>query len=1142
MQLPAPSAGDRNVGTRKWWRVRKILWWISGLVAAFAVIGFFVVPPILKPIVEKELSKALHRAVTIETLHINPFAPSVTVRDFVIRERSGGAPFVTFDELYLNVGWSSIIRLAPVVDEAKLTKAHVRVIRSPDRTYNFQDLIDKVLADDEPPPKFAAFNLQLVDGRIDIDDRAEDEKHEIADLRIGIPFISSLPSHVDVKVAPELSARINGAPVGIKGEALPFKHTHATKLNVNLDKFDLARHVDYLPFELRGKVKSALLDTRLVVTFEQRQGNAPQIKVRGMAAVTQLNVHDPQDRPMVACERIAMEINEIDALAPAFDLKSLTIEGPDVHVRRDKSDAINLEQVGVVAAEGDQIQREARRKTGKAAVPVKFGSFIVKSGRVRFTDEKTEPAYDGAIAELQLEARNFDNTVKDRRNEIAIQARTEAGESLEVEVATTADPRSAEGRLKVAGLRLKRFQPYVSQASNLEVDDGRFDIGFAFKWVSDLEYEKHELTISDLATTLKDFRTHLRGEKEPLFRVASIEVNGAGGQLGLHTANLGTIAVQGAAVSLRREKDGKLNLEHIPRERTAGAPPPEAKSAEKAAEKPAAVPATPWRFDLAGFSLEGSSAALEDLAVGTPVKLSISPVRLKVRNLSTAKGQRGDVDLRATLGKRGTFAATGPLSLEPLAGSFRIDARTIDFSLAQPYIDNKVNFAVTSGAVSAKGNATFEHVPDGAMRVSYKGDVSVTDFASVDKPKKQDLVKWKSLSVGAVDLNLEPLKVGLGEIALADFYGRIVLSADGRLNVKDLMQPPGAAATGKPPAAKPATPAPATAAPLDIHLGPITLRGGTVEFSDFFVKPNYSARLSEIHGSLTEMAPAKASEVELHAKGQRAALIEILGRVNPLAPSLFLDIQGTAKDIELPPISTYSAKYVGHKIEHGKLSLDVKYHVENDKLVAENNIILDQFTFGEKVESPDATKLPVPAAVAILKDRNGVIDVNVPISGSLDDPEFRVTDAAVQAIGNLITRAVTAPFSVLGVSVGGGAELAYVEFEPGSATLDADGIDKLRTLTKLLNERPNLKLDVMGRVEPAADREALERAPIGEARTRVSEKDLERLADARAEAARRWLVNEGKLPPSRVFLVTPKLTAEGINDKGKPTRVDFSVK
>jgi hypothetical protein len=288
--------------------------------------------------------------------------------------------------------------------------------------------------------------------------------------------------------------------------------------------------------------------------------------------------------------------------------------------------------------------------------------------------------------------------------------------------------------------------------------------------------------------------------------------------------------------------------------------------------------------------------------------------------------------------------------------------------------------------------------------------------------------------------------------------------------------------------------------------------------------------------------------------------------------------------------------------------VNVEYHIENRKLAAKNNIYLDQLTFGEKVESPTATKLPVTLAVALLKDRNGVIDVNLPISGSLDDPQFSVIGIVFQVIGNLIVKAVTAPFALLGAMFGGGEELAYLEFAAGSAALDADDVGKLKSLSKALTDRPGLKLDVAGRVDPEVDREGLKRAsidrkvrtqkfndlrregkapasadavtveaaeyekylrraygdekfpkprnvigiakdlPVPEMETlmlthaQVTDEDLRLLANARAQAAKDWIVDEGKMPAERVFLVAPKLSPEGIKDKGKPTRVDFGVK
>jgi uncharacterized protein involved in outer membrane biogenesis len=1218
MQAPAAVA-ERVTAFARTPRARKILWWLLGLLAAFTVVGFLVVPPVLKSQLETRLSDLLHRKVTVETVRANPFAPSVTLRGFAVSERGGDAPFVTFDELYVNLGWRSIVQFAPVLNEVRLTKPHVRAVRNADRTYNFQDLVDEALArpkSEEPPPRFAVFNIQLLDGRVDIDDRAEGEKHEIADLKVGVPFISTLPTHVEIKVVPELSAKVNGAPLGVKGEALPFAPTPQTVVHVDLDDFDLTRLVDYLPFKLRAKVRAAFLDTRLAVAFEQPPDRNPQIKARGSAALGRVDVTDPEGRPMLALQRLAVEINEVDADPPRADLRSVELAGLDVHVRRDKSGAINLARIGEVAAAGTARQAEARKETGEVAVPIRIALLTIRAGKARFTDETTAPAFTTLVENLDAEVKGLD-TAKGQRFDWLLSARTDVGETVRLTMAGTLDPRNAEGRLEIAGVPLKRYQPYVTSATALEIDEGMADLAASFEWGADLALEKHEVTIGNVAAAVKALRARLSGEKEPLVRVAAAEVKGAGLDLGARTITLGEVSVREPAATLRREKDGRLNVERIMRDREH-----DAAAAAKSQD-------APWRIDLGRLTVERGAVALEDLAIAQPLKLQIAPIQASAEKLSTAKGQRGSVSLRATIDKTGTLAVNGPLTLEPLSGNLRVDAATIGIMPVQRYIDDRVNLAATSGAVSAKGTAGFALTPGGAIRASYKGDVSVTDFASIDKPTSQDLLKWKSLALGAIDFNLEPLKVSLDEVALADFYARIVLSAEGRLNLQDLARPPGAAplaeqAAAKPEASppapvKPATPsvaappvagapAPAAALPENVRIGRITLQGGNVNFSDFFIKPNYTANLTGVGGAVTEMTREKPGDVELRARIDNAAPVEIQGRVNPLAADLFLDLKAAARDIELPPLSPYSVKYAGYGIERGKLSVKVAYHIENRKLKAENNIYLDQLTFGEKVDSPTATKLPVTLAVALLKDRNGVIDVNLPISGSLDDPQFSVFGIVLQVIGNLIVKAVTAPFALLGALVGGGEELAYLEFAPGTAKLDEADTAKLKNLTKALTDRPGLKLDVAGRVDPEVDREGLKRdsidrkvkvqkfndlrregkappsadavtvekaeyerylrraydeekfpkprniigfakeLPVPEMETlmlthaQATEEDLRVLANTRAQVAKDWIVSEGKVPAERVFIVAPKLTPEGIKDKGKTTRVDFSLK
>ena len=487
---------------------------------------------------------------------------------------------------------------------------------------------------------------------------------------------------------------------------------------------------------------------------------------------------------------------------------------------------------------------------------------------------------------------------------------------------------------------------------------------------------------------------------------------------------------------------------------------------------------------------------LEDLALAQPLKSSIAPFQLKVQKLSNAKGQRGTISLQATIDKNGTLSASGPLTLDPPSATLAIAAKTIGFVQAQRYAGDEFNLAATSGAISGKGTLTVALPPGGALRASYRGDLSVTDFASIDKRSTQDLLRWKNLSFGAIDFELAPLKIALDQIALSDFYARVIVSAEGRLNLQDLAGGPSAPAAGetqKPPAEKPVPEKPAVqkvaaeapkpvasapaALPANLRIGKIAMQGGNIEFSDYFIKPNYSADITGLTGSVGEMSADKAGDVDLRGKVAGSAPLEIVGSVNPLAPSLFLDLKASARDIELPPLSPYAAKYAGYGITRGKLSMNVKYHVENRKLTAENNLHLDQLTFGDKVESPSAIQAPVLLAVALLKDRNGVIDIDLPISGSLDDPQFSIGGIIVKVIVNLIVKAVTAPFALIGSMFGGGEELAYVEFAPGSAALGGE-TGKLKNLGKALTERPALRLDIIGRVDPEADREGLKRARL----------------------------------------------------------------
>jgi uncharacterized protein involved in outer membrane biogenesis len=959
-------------------RTRTIAIWVGGVLALYAVAGFLVAPPIVRSQMESKLTELLGRKVAVERVRINPFALSASVLGFAIKEREGDGNLFAFDELYVDLTLSSLFRFAPVIEAVSLVKPSVRVVRNQDKSYSFQDIVDRFASRPASPPgptpRFAVYNISLSGGSIEFEDRPDKAVHVVSELQIGVPFISSLPSQIDINVQPHLTAKMDGTAIELLGETKPLKDTRETRLRIDVDELPLAKYFDYLPVPLRFRIPSGSLTTRLELSLSTLNEKLHTLTLSGTAGLKNFAMQRADGTPLLAIGALNVDLGELDLLNRRAAVRSVRIDSPKADVLVRKDGTLNWAALG--------------------------------PERPRADPEEAGPPFAFSVAEIALSG--------------------------------------------------------------------------------------------------------------------------------------GTVRV------------------------------------------------------------------LDETPVEKPFRIALDNISLGATGLSNAPEDKASVRFACDTGARGKLAYDGTLALAPVRSAGTVDLANLQVGAFAPYIENVLEVIISGGALSTKGRLSVE-VPDrGPVRVAYRADASVAGFASLDKPTSQDLLRWKSLAVRGIDFELSPLKVSIEQIALSDFFSRLIVNPDGTLNMQTLgKKKPDAAAA--PPAAEPAKESRPDRSPPNLRFGKIVLANGSVSFSDYFIKPNYSIALAGVAGSVSEMTPDKPGDVELRGRIHQTAPLEILGKVNSLSPDLFVDLKASAKDIELSPLTPYSAKYVGYGIQKGKLSVKVTYHIENRKLAAENNVYVDQLTFGERIESPTATTLPVLFAVALMKDKDGVIDVDLPISGSLDDPQFSVGGIVMKALVNLVTKAVTAPFALLGALAGGGGEeLAYIEFEPGSAALGSDGEKKLETLAKALDARPALKLEVGGRIDPAADRDALKRAavdreikaakvrdkgegkslsvdavevapgerdkylaeaykdakfdrprnaigllkdlPVPEmeqlmlANAGIREDDLRQLANARAQTAKSWLVESGKVAAERVFIVSPKTGAEGIKDQGKPTRADFSLK
>ena len=429
----------------------------------------------------------------------------------------------------------------------------------------------------------------------------------------------------------------------------------------------------------------------------------------------------------------------------------------------------------------------------------------------------------------------------------------------------------------------------------------------------------------------------------------------------------------------------------------------------------------------------------------------------------------------------------------PPTANVQIDLDKLDLGSLDPYLEPKVNLFILGSEVGLHGLLTLT-TPDNVLpQVAFHGDASLNNFRTVDGALGDDLLKWDSLQINGIDANLNPQSVKIKEIDVNGAYARLVVETNKTINLLNALRltNTNSVATNETKVAATTTTTTNSALP-QISIGAIVITNTAVSFTDHSMQPNVSLAIQDVNGSISGISSEQLQHaiVDLHAKADGVGPIAITGKINPLNSTQTNDITISVKDMDLTPASPYAGKFAGYEIAEGKLNLDLNYELVGKKINSKNVITLDQFNFGDKVESPDATHLPVRLAIALLKDRDGKIVLDVPVQGDLSDPKFRVGKVVVRVIENILVKVATSPFSLLGaVFGGGGEELGQQDFALGSAELSVADKSKLDSLLKGLYARPALNLEIAGSVDANGDREGLQRAAIDrEIRTRLWQK------------------------------------------------------
>jgi len=585
-----------------------------------------------------------------------------------------------------------------------------------------------------------------------------------------------------------------------------------------------------------------------------------------------------------------------------------------------------------------------------------------------------------------------------------------------------------------------------------------------------------QVTASDASLALSDVSL-ASGDQAPV-KLARLGFGEGQLDLAARSAEVGRLYAEGGQLQLRRDAAGTLNvLAMLPP--VANAPPVQA-------SLPATSP-VPWRVIAKKVDVRDLRAALEDQ--GSGIRLNVDDFKAELADAGSDMQRPLKFNAALRLREGGSLAAQG--SVVPATGALQSELRVAGLALAplQPLLQRQVRLRIASGEVAARGRLQVTASAHGP-RVRYQGSFGVARLA-LNEADGELFAGWKEVASDQLVLRLgEQAGLSIPELRVVDAKAKLIIEEDRSLNAARLLvrDAPAASPASVQPAAAPAVPAQAipaagtaaagsTPPAFPVRIARVRVHNATVDFADLSLRPQFGAKVEELQGVITGLSTDHEgrSQLELDGRVGEFGSARVRGELHPFAASDNTDVNVVFRNVDLVPVSPYSMKFAGYRIAGGKMSLDLQYKVRGRKLQGENRIVMDQLTLGERVDSPDALKLPLQLAIAILKDNEGRIDLGLPVSGDLDDPQFSYGAIVWKALGNLLTRAVSAPFRALGSALGlaGGEQLEGISFDPGSAHLLPPEREKLRQVAQLLARRSQLKLQVPGHFSEAADGAAL---------------------------------------------------------------------
>lgn len=1003
----------------------------------YSLSGFFVAPYLVTRFVPDLVAEKLDRELRIGTVKINPFLFRFQVDDVGLHEQDG--TFIAgFRQCFIDFELSSLLQWALVFKSFRLDGPRINFIIDGEGVLNLSKLapespqtneagsqLDGETADTgdtadtagAAPLRLVLQHIQIIEGEIDFTDQRQSVPAMVAirPLNIELNDISTIPD----REGPYSLAATTG----------------------DQESFQWTGEITLHPFRSSGRL--GFSNVKLSTLWQFARDSLAIDKPRGQFSIdTGYAIDLGQTEPLVRLNDLNFSLVESGLQVSGEELPLLELSRLD----------INVPLVDVTS------------KT------VNIDTILFANGRTAVTIDENGRLNWGKLT-AESEENNQPSAIK------------------------TPEPSAPKGpenpepswKVQVAGLELRDIQfQYQDQSRFPVLHAGVADIDGASQLSLSSGQSGTDLKIEDVTIGLSDIQIGNPETPEPEIRIEKWRLEGGEYDLGRNFLTIEGVYFQDGDIHVNRQKEGQLNLVGLFVPDSQETDPgnaetePQSTDPEVVKDPPGDIETSPFQFLIRDVDFSDFSLSFSDQTVNPDGNIiHLDNLHVAASNID-GKSQM-PIDMSFDIREGGRVEVQG--QIDPAEPSVQTDFNVLSLSLIafEPYLSSLASLQLASGAISTQGQFAYRE-NETYPKLAYKGGFDVADLRILETGSEKTLLGWQHFRTSDLKFQLQPDRLEVTDLKLSGLDGQFIIFKDGSLNLTNAFKKDAGESTEEdstkeePAAEEPKDSGETGEAVFPVYIHKLRVENGSVFFADYNLHSPFATKIHQLEGSIIGMSSERGSRAQVQIDGRvnDYGMSKINGEINFFEPAAYTNMSVLFRNLEMTRLTPYSGKFVGRRIDSGKLSLDLKYFIENGKLKGDNQVVIEHIELGEEIDSPDAVSLPLNLAIAILEDANGVIDLGLPVSGDLEDPKFSYGQLIWKAFANLIKKLATAPFRALGALLGGESEtLDTILFENGSAELLPPEVEKLANLAKALEKRPNLKLVVQGRYSQESDGKAL---------------------------------------------------------------------